>query len=258
MDGLKIMLSKFINIVSFRAIAELRSEATRTYAGYLWWILEPLLSLAVYYVAFKYIFHRETENFAIFLFSGIIVYRFFAGTVTRSATSISDSQGLMQLVYIHKSIFPLSVLLVNLVKFLITGLLVIVIVWLSGIAPSWSYLALPVLVLIEMLVIAGVSMTCAAITPFFPDFRLILDTFMNLLIFLSGVFYEVETLSPRMQFIIRLNPVAVLVEQFRWIILSGKWPVLQPLGFALIESLVFIAIGWLLIHKFNRYFPKLS
>lgn len=252
------MISKFINIVTFRATAELRSEATRTYAGYLWWILEPLLSLAVYYVAFKYIFHSKTQNFAIFLFSGIIVYRFFSGTVTRSATSISGSQGLMQLVYIHKSIFPLSVLLVNLVKFLVTILLVMVIVWLSGIAPSWSYLALPVLVLLEILIIAGVSMTCAAITPFFPDFQLILDTLMHLLIFLSGVFYEIETLSPRMQNIIRLNPIAVLVEQFRGILLNGKWPVFQPLGFAFVESIIFIAIGWLLVHRFNRYFPKLS
>ncbi len=252
------MISKFINIVTFHALAELRSEATRTYAGYLWWILEPLLSLAVYYVAFKYIFHRETENFAIFLFSGIIVYRFFSGTVTRSATSISGNQGLMQLVYIHKSIFPISVLLVNLVKFLVTVLLVMVIVWLCGIAPSYSYIALPVLIFVEMLFIAGVSMICAAITPFFPDFKLILNTLMQLLIFLSGVFYDTSTLSPRLRNIINLNPVAVLVEQFRGILLNGKWPVFQPLGFAFFESIIFIAIGWFLIHKYNRYFPKLG
>ena len=251
-------MSKFFNIVTFRAMAELRSEATRTYAGFLWWIFEPLLSLAVYYVAFKYIFHRGTENFAIFLFCGIIVYRFFSGTVTRSATSISGSQGLMQLVYIHKTIFPLSVLLVNLVKFLVTALLVMVVVWLSGIAPSWSYLALPVIVIVEMLVIAGISMICAAITPFFPDFKLILDTLMQLLIFLSGVFYDVGTLSPRLQHIIRLNPVAVLVEQFRGILLNGKWPIARPLEYAFMESLIFIAIGWVLVHRFNRYFPKLS
>ncbi|MFC1781268.1 ABC transporter permease [Planctomycetota bacterium] len=239
-------------------MAELRSEATRTYAGYLWWIFEPLLSLVVYYVAFKYIFHRETDNFAIFLFSGIIVYRFFSSTVTRSATSISSSQGLMQLVYIHKSIFPISVLLINLVKFLVTVLLVIIVVWLSGIKPTWTYLALPVLVLLEMLIIAGISMICAAITPFFPDFKLILATLMHLLIFLSGVFYDIGTLSPRAQNIIRFNPIAVLVEQFRVILLKGQWPVFGLLGITLIESVVFIVIGWSMIHRFNRYFPKLS
>lgn len=252
------MLSKFINLITFRAIAELKSEATRTYAGYLWWILEPLMSLAVYYVAFKYIFHRATDNFAIFLFSGIVIYRFFAGTVTRSATSISLSQGLMQLVYIHKSVFPLSVVLVNLVKFIITLLLVITIVWLSGIAPTWSYIAIPFLIFLQILLTAGCSMICAAITPFFPDFQLILGTIMHLLIFLSGVFYDISKLSTKAQHLIRLNPIAAMIEQYRIIILCGEWPDLKPLIPAICGSLILLFIGGFLINLFNRYFPKLS
>ncbi len=252
------MLSKFANLITFRAIAELKSEATRTYAGYLWWVLEPLLSLAVYYVAFKYIFHRETKNFLMFLFSGIVIYRFFASTATRSAASISDGHGLMQLVYVHKSIFPLSVVMVNLVKFLITLLLVIVVSWLFEILPTWAYLALPLLIVLELMVVTGVSMICAAITPFFPDFKLILNTLMHLLIFLSGVFHDIGKLSPQMQSLIRLNPIAVLIEQYRAILLQGQWPSPQSLVPVLAESIMFLAIGWLLIHKFNRYYPKIS
>jgi hypothetical protein len=173
-------LRGFINLLLYRSGAELRSEGTRTYAGYLWWILEPLMSLGVYYFAFKYIFHRETESFVIFLFIGIVTYRFFSGTVTRSASSISSGQGLMQLVYVHKSIFPLSVVTVSVVKFLITLLLVVVVTWLAGIAPTWSYLAMPILIALELLLTAGVSMVWAAITPFFPDFQLILATLMHL------------------------------------------------------------------------------
>jgi lipopolysaccharide transport system permease protein len=252
------MVSKFFNLIFYRAAAELRSEGTRTYAGYLWWILDPLLSLAVYYVAFKYILHRGTDDFAIFLFSGIVIYRFFAGTVTRSAGSILNGHGLMQLVYVHKSIFPLSVVMVNLVKFMITLLLVIVISWLFRILPTWAYLALPLLIVLELMVITGASMICAAITPFFPDFQLALGTIMHLLIFLSGVFYDVSKLSPRIKALINLNPLAVMIEQYRAILLHGQWPNLQPLVPVLVESIIFLAIGWLLIHKFNRYFPKLS
>ena len=252
------MFRKFFNILLYRSTAELRSEGTRTYAGYLWWILEPLLSLAVYYVAFKYILHRETENFLIFLFSGIVIYRFFAGTVIRSATSISSSQGLMQLIYIHKSIFPLSVVMVNLVKFLITLMLVIVVSWLFGSLPTWAYLALPLLIVFELMMITGASMICAAITPFFPDFRLMLNTLMHLLIFLSGVFFDVEELSPKIRGLVRLNPVAALIEQYRAVLLHGQWPSLQPLVPALIESIILLAIGWLLIHRYNRRFPKIG
>jgi len=257
-SGYDKMISKLFNLILYRAAAELRSEGTRTYAGYLWWILEPLMSLAVYYVAFKFIFHRTTSNFAVFLFVGIVIYRFFSGTVTRSATSVIDGHGLMQLIYIHKIIFPLSIVLVNLVKFLITLLVVVAACWLSGIAPSWAYLVMPMLIVLEFVVITGVAMICAAITPFFPDFRLILNTIMHLLIFLSGVFYEIGTLSPRMQSILRLNPIAAIIEQSRAIMLHGQWPNLGFLLPALLEGIVFLAIGWLLINRFNRYYPKIS
>ena len=70
----------------------------------------------------------------------------------------------------------------------------------------------------------GVSLVCAALTPFFPDFQLLLSTILHLLIFLSGVFYEISKLTPRMQSIIRLNPLAVLIEQIRGILLYGQWP----------------------------------
>ncbi len=258
MAGIGSTKKKFLNIVLYRSAAELKSEGTRTYAGYLWWVLEPLLSLAVYYVAFKYVLHRETENFLMFLFSGIVIYRFFAGTVTRSATSISGAQGLMQLVYVHKSIFPLSVVMVNLVKFLITLMALIIVSWLFGSLPTWAYLALPLLIVFELVVITGASMICAAITPFFPDFRLMLNTLIHLLIFLSGVFFDVGELPPKIQRLIRLNPVAALIEQFRVVLLHGQWPSLQPLVPALLESSILLAFGLLLIHRFNRHFPKIS
>ena len=252
------MLSKFINLITFRTLAELKSEATRTYAGYLWWILEPLLSLGVYYVAFKYIYKSPPNNFLVFLFSGIVIYRFFAGTVSRSADSITSGQGLMQLVYVHKSIFPLSVVLVNLVKFLITMLLVMAAVWLSGIRPSLAYLGLPMLLLLQLLLTSGAAMVCAAITPFFPDFNLILSTMLNLLIFLSGVFYDISKLSPTMQTLIRYNPMAAIIEQYRAILLHGQWPNVWLLMPAIWECAVLLVIGVLLIQKFNRYFPKIS
>lgn len=248
----------FINLLIYRSAAELKSEGTRTYAGYLWWILEPLMSLAVYYIAFKYIFHKETENFALFLFVGIILYRFFSGTVTRSAVSITGAWGLTQLVYVHKSIFPLSVVLVNLVKFGVTFVLVLSACWIAGLFPNRNYLLLPMLFALLLVVTAGTSMICAAITPFFPDFQLILNTVMHLLIFLSGVFYDLSSLSPKLEFLLSLNPLAVIIDQFRRILLQGEWIGFQPLISTGLESLLLLAVGWFLVHKYDRCFPKIS
>lgn len=251
------MILKFFDLLKYRTSAELKSEGTRSYAGYLWWILEPLLALAVYYVAFEYLVHRTTDNFLLFLFSGIVVYRFFSVTLARSATSILEGHGLMQLVYLHKSIFPLSVVMVNLVKFLVTLPIVMMFAWICGMPPTWAYSALPALILLELLLTSGAAMICASITPFFPDFSLILNTVLNLLIFLSGVFYDISILPPKMQTLVRYNPMAAIIEQYRVILLHGQWPDLKPLVPAMWECAAFLAMGGFLIHKFNRYFPKI-
>ena len=101
-------------------------------------------------------------------------------------------------------------------------------------------------------------MMCAGITPFFPDFQLILATIMHLLIFLSGVFHDISKLSPQMQNLLRLNPLATVIEQFRMITLLGQWPDWYLLIPVSLQGVICVFIGWLLIHKFNRYFPKIS
>lgn len=248
----------FINLILYRSMSELRSEGSRTYISYLWWIIEPLMSLAVYYVAFKYIFHRQTEYFALFLFIGVVNYRFFAGTVIRSSTSVTSGKGLMQLVYVHKSIFPLTVVVVNVFKFCITLLLVLFAVWFSGLMPSESYVMLPVLIGLLLLFTAGVSMICAAITPFFPDFQVILGTVMHLLVFVSGVFFDVRQMPDPVRSIMLLNPLTVFNEQFRTILLYRQWPDMASFWPGLIAGFVCLAAGGFLIHSFNRQFPKIG
>jgi len=124
--------------------------------------------------------------------------------------------------------------------------------------PTWAYMALPLLILTEILFVTGISMICAGMTPFFPDFQLILGTIVHLLLFLSGVLYDIGKLSPDMQRLIRLNPVATIIEQFRIILLKGQWPDLRLLLPAVVISAICIGLGWLIIHKYDRHYPKIS
>jgi len=75
-----------------------------------------------------------------------------------------------------------------------------------------------------LLFTAGVSMICAAITPFFPDFQVILGTLMHLLVFVSGVFFDVRQMPEPVRSMMLLNPLTVFNEQFRAILLYRQWP----------------------------------
>ena len=246
------------NVIWYRAIAELRAEATRTYAGYLWWILQPLLMFLVYYVAFNFILKRRQEGFAVFLFSGIVLWQWFSVTILRCSGSLIGSRALMQQVSLHKSVFPLSVMLVNSMKFLVTLLILFVVLWIGGHKPGMTWLLLPLVLSIEFLVIAGFGCFAAMLSPFVPDFKNILTTILHLSFFLSGILYSVSILPQQYQSVLRFNPMAVIIEQTRRILMTNSMPDFSQLLIPTFIGAAMLTISLLLIHRFDKLYPKLS
>ena len=246
------------DIALYRAGAELRSEASRTYAGYLWWVVHPLLSLAVYYVAFEKILGRGGPGYATFLFCGIIFWQWFSSTVLRCSNSLIAARGLMQQVNLHKLVFPCSVVLVNLAKFAVTFVLLLVVLLLAGHAPALSWSALVPLLLLQVLLVVAFGCATASVSPFFPDFHHLLETTLQLLFFLSGIFFDAARLGPELQGLLRFNPLASLITQYRRVLLDGQWPEWGALAIPCAEVLVvlFLAVG--AIHRFDKLYAKLS
>ena len=247
-----------LNVVCYRALAELRAEATRTYAGYLWWLLQPLLMFVIYYIAFNFMLNFQREDFAVFLFSGIVLWQWFAVTVQRCAGSLITSQQLMQQVNLHKSVFPFSIMLVNTVKFLVTLLILMSVLTIAGHPPGWAWLMLPIVLLIELVVIAGFGCFAAMISPFVPDFQQILITILHLAFFVSGVIYDLDLLPKHYRDVLGLNPMAVVIEQSRQILMYNTAPDFAALLLPLLIGLAMLALSLALIHRFDKVYPKIG
>jgi len=250
-------ITRGLNLVFYKACAELRAEAARTYAGFLWWIFEPLISMGIYYMVFSFILARNIEHYAVFLCCGLIPWRWFQSSVMCGANSVVSSRSLMQQVYVHKLVFPCTSLLSNTFKFLIILLLLIAFVLLSGYPISIKYAAIPILALIQGTFIAGCTLWCAAIMPFLPDFRLLLLNFLQLMMFMSGIFYKVDAVPEKLQTVLLLNPMTGIISGYRDILLFQKWPDWSCLGIILFVSSLLIISSSLIIHRFNRIYPKI-
>lgn len=246
------------HVIWYRAIAELRAEATRTYAGYLWWVFQPLLMFVVYYIAFRYVLHVQEENFALFLFTGIIIWQWFSVTVQRCAGSLISSRALMLQVNLHKSVFPFSILLVNTVKFLVTLLILLIVLAASGVVPGTPWLSLPVVLLVQFMVIAGFGCFSAMISPFVPDFQLVLATLLQLAFFVSGIIYDLSVLPDRYRGILEWNPMSAIISQSRRVLMENQPPEIGALLFPLLISFLLIALSLGLMHRFDKVYPKLS
>lgn len=247
-----------LDIIRYRAFAELRAEGSRTYAGYLWWILQPLLMFGVYYIAFKYVMHNDTENFAVFLFAGIVLWQWFSVTVLRCADSLIAARGLMQQVNLHKSVYPFSIIMTNMVKFAITFVLLCVVLIIAGFTPTLVWFTLPVLLAIELLIICAVGCFSAMISPFIPDFRHVLATLLQLMFFISGIIYDLSILPERIQSVLGLNPMAIVISETRGVLMYSEIPDPGILLISVIQAAALLCISLSLLHRFDKTYPKIS
>jgi lipopolysaccharide transport system permease protein len=108
-----------IDLISQEAMAGLRAEASRAYLGVLWWVIEPVMYMGVFYFVFAHLYQRGDENYVMFILIGLIVWKWFQATLNTGASSLMNNAGLMNLVYLPKIVFPLANIAVNTFKFLI-------------------------------------------------------------------------------------------------------------------------------------------
>jgi lipopolysaccharide transport system permease protein len=237
--------------------AELKAESNHTFGGGLWWFADPTLSILVYYLAFSMILKTGGPSFVAFLCVGTIAWRWFNGAVLRGSGAILQQSQLLQNVYLHKSILIAVSWCVDGFKFLMTLIPLLGVLILLGYVPSVTWLALPAVVLVQGLFIASLMAVLATVIPFFPDVQNLLNHIMHLLLFLSGVFFNLDDLPRRMRAVMMFNPMAGLIQAYRDCLLYGRWPDGIYLGVVGAGSVLVLALAYRWISKLDRVFPKI-
>jgi len=148
------------------------------------------------------------------------------------------------------------VLTTSTLRFLIVFMLFIAFLLITGKSPGIAWLSIPLLMAVQLLMMFAIGGFLASIVPFLPDLKLIIDNGMMLLFFLSGVFFDIGSVSPEMKVYLYLNPMAGIIENYRTVLLEGAWPDWLFLGKVLVASLVGIAVGWHLLQRFDRTYAK--
>ena len=231
---------KYLDFIWYRSLAQLRSESSRAYLGYLWWVLEPALYLMVFYLVFALVLNRGDENYVRVLLIGLVVFKWFDSAVRSSMDVIQQNAGLIDKVYLPKIVFPTVNVVSNGVKFAVVFLLL----WLANTAlagtDAISLLFLPVLVAIHFLLVMAGACLVAAITPFVPDLRMVFDKLMTLLFFLSGVFFTADSIPEPFRAVFLANPLFALIESYRTLLVLQELPDLLPLAYVLVLALVLL------------------
>jgi lipopolysaccharide transport system permease protein len=246
----------YVQLVLYKTYAELKSEAARTYMSFLWWVIEPVLLMMVFYLVFGLLLNRFTEDFIPFLLVGLVVWRWFESSISQGGASIISSRGLMNQVYVPKLVFPAVVILVNAFKFSVVLVLLIGFLQWYGKPVSVYYWALPLLLATQLSLNIACALLLAATIPFLPDLRIVVSNVMRVLFFLSGIFFSTHRVPDAYREYLSFNPMFTLIESYRAALLEGSWPRFMPLATIGLLSCVGLVAGIVLIRRYDRIYPR--
>ena len=250
------MLAHYTQLVFRRAWIDLKTEAAQNYIGVAWWVLEPLMYMAAFYLIFEIIMQRGGPGFVGFLLCGIVFFRWFASCTSTAADSIMSNGALIRQIYLPKLLFPLTAILSGTMRFGFIFMLLMVFLSFYTDGPRWIWLTLPVLMAIQLLFITGLGMLLSVFVPIYPDLRKVINNAMLLMFWMSGVFFDTSRLDPEIQKWLNLNPMAVLIQQFRAVLLHAQTPDWAALGTVALVSLLLAVTGLALLNHYNRKLPN--
>jgi len=229
----------------------LTARYKRSVLGVLWTLLDPLLMMIAMAVVFGALLAKSVPGYSVFLLSGLVIWNFFSQASTQAMMDFVYSGSLVVKVYMPKSVFAVSSIGTHLVNLLLACIPLFIIALILARPFTPALLFLPISVLLVAMFTLGTGLLVSALAVFFADMINIFTLLLQLLFFLSGIFFSVEAIPESFQNIIFLLPTYQMVTIFRYPMYEGQIP---PTG-----SLIYFsgwAIGMLFVGLF--VFTRLS
>ena len=231
-------------------VKDIKLKYRRSFLGYLWRILNPLIIIGIMVLVFSNMFRFDIENYPVYLIIGQTIFNFVSDATNQAMWSITGNAALMKKTYVPKYIFTLSRVtssFVNMVFALGAMLLVFVI---CRIRFNWNMLFIPVILVQVYIFALGLGLFLASGTVFFRDIQYIYGAFLTAWTYATPLFYPIGQLPLKLQWLIKhFNPLYSFIAQFRTIVLNGMLPDVRLIIYGFFVSLLMMGIGTLVFLK---------
>lgn len=210
----------------FLAWRDMKTRYAQTVVGIGWAIMQPLLTTIIFTVVFSYWAKLPSDGFPypIFAYSAILPWTLFSRSLERSTLSIVNEGGLIKKVYFPRLIIPVVSTFINFVDFAV-GLVILILMMLwYGVWPTWGIIALPAFMVMALATALSVSVWLSAINVKYRDVASVVPLLTQLWMFSSPVLYPSSIVPERFRTFYALNPMAGVIEGFRWALLGKQHP----------------------------------
>jgi len=248
----RLIIDEFKELIQYRDLIRnlvrrnVTSRYKRSVLGILWTLLDPLFTMLVMAFVFSALFENALPRFSLFLLTGIVIWNFITQSSTQAIAELMYGGSLMNQVYMPRSVYAIAAIGTGLANLGFAMIPLVLLIFITRAPISWALLFLPVSVFIVSIFTLGFGLIMSAFSVFFADVLNIHRILMQLLMWLSGIFYSLEFMPERIQAVVGLVPTYYMVDIFRAPIYAGELPspfsILYASGVAIV---VFIAGLWI-------------
>lgn len=235
------------------AYRDLRVRYAQTFLGLLWAVIQPLTTLLIFSLVFGRAIQVETGGvpYPLFALAGMSAWTYFSFVMNQAGNSIIGAQGMIQKIYFPRLIIPLSKAIVGFVDFAISLVfLVILLIWFQFM-PSGNIAYLPVFILLTITAALGIGIWLSALTVRYRDFQHIVPFMVQFGVYATPIAYPASLIPEQYQLLFHLNPMAGIVEGFRWSLLGGEAPH-QYAFVSFIVAIILLVTGLFYFRKVER------
>jgi lipopolysaccharide transport system permease protein len=247
---------EYRELLYFLAWRDIKVRYKQTLLGAAWAILQPVLTMVVFSVFFGKLAGMPSGGmpYPIFAFAALVPWQLFSNGLTHGANSVVGSANLVKKVYFPRLCMPLASALGGLVDFALAFLVLLAMMLAYGLAPTGAAAALPLFLLLALCTSVGASLWLAAMNVQFRDVRFTVPFITQLWLFATPVAYPSTLLDEPWRTVYGLNPMAAVVEGFRWTLLGAEMPSRGMLIMSAVAALLLLGSGLVYFRRMERTF----
>lgn len=236
---------------------DLRGRYKGSVLGFFWTFLNPLLQLLVYTFVFSIVMRAGIEDYYLFLFVALVPWVYFSTSVDGGTGCIISQVSLVNKIYFPREVLPIAHVLSQLINMLLSYLVVITVLIISGKGVNISvWWCIPIVIFQETLLAFGLVLLFSSISVFFRDLRFIISIFMLAWQFMSPVMYSVDMVPDKLKKLYYLNPMTPIIDAYRSVFYYKQVPDMRTFLLGTVMGIVTLIIGWCVFGKLKKKFAE--
>lgn len=233
---------------------DLKLKYRGSFLGFVWSLLNPLMMILVYSIAFRFILRIQLENYTVFLITGLLPWNFFGTAAMASTEAILANGNLIKGIRFPREILPLSTVAFQGILFLLALAVFFPAALLLHARIGWTLLAYPANFVLQLSFTFGVALGLSALTVSFRDLKHLTEVALLMLFWLTPVLYDVTMIPERFRWLFKLNPMTAYITIYQDLVYWGRWPSWKMWVLSGVWALAALVLGaWVFRRRSPRF-----